>query len=288
MAITMIMSKIDKSILDQAAARVRQEWPEAKPTCGLILGSGWSDVVEAFDVKGSLEYGEIPGLGKTGVVGHAGKLTWASSSGVETFIFQGRRHFYESEGWTPVAIPVFILKKAGVKVVTLTNAAGVIRDDMKPGDQMVLDDHINNFPDHPLIGPHDTTWGPRFPDQSEVYHKSLRDALDRAAAKINLPIHHGVYLASTGPTYETPAEIRKYKVQGADAVGMSTVPEAMLATAAGMRVAGISCATNFAAGISPHPLTHEEVTEATREAMPRMKKLLIAYWEQLATISDSN
>lgn len=270
--------------LQQAVDKLKGLWPDAKPVAGLILGSGWSDVVDSFEVKDSIGYEDIPGLGKPGVVGHSGKLVWAEASGVETFIFQGRRHFYEGEGWTPCALPVYVLKKFGVTAVTLTNAAGVIKEGLKPGDQMIIDDHINNFGTNPLIGEAHEVWGPRFPDQSEVYTKTLRDALDRAAANIDLTIYHGVYLASSGPPYETPAEIRRYKNAGADAVGMSTVPEALLASASGMQVAGISCCTNFAAGISPHPLTHEEVTEATDEAMPRMKKLLAAYWKELSSI----
>jgi purine-nucleoside phosphorylase len=273
---------MDYDLMEQAVEKIRTTWPDAKPSCGLILGSGWSDVVESFEVKGSLGYEDIPGLGKTGVVGHAGKLAWGTCAGLETLIFQGRRHFYEGEGWTPPSIPVFALKQLGVKTVVLTNAAGVIKEGLKPGDLMVIDDHINNIPSNPLMGPSHEAWGPRFPDQSEVYTASLREKLDQAAAAIELKIHHGVYLASSGPPYETPAEIRRYKTVGADAVGMSTVPEALLASAAGLNVAGISCCTNFAAGISPHALSHEEVTGATREAMPRMKKLLAAFWEEMA------
>lgn len=275
---------MDMHRLQQAFDKIRAHWPDARPRAGLVLGSGWSDVVASFSVKDSLPYEDIPGLGKPGVVGHSGKLAWAELGGVETFIFQGRRHFYEGEGWTPCALPIYVLKQFGVKVVTLTNAAGVIKPGLKPGDLMVIDDHLNNFGTNPLIGPHHEVWGPRFPDQSEVYTKSLRQLLDEAAKEINLPIHHGVYLASSGPPYETPAEIRRYKAAGADAVGMSTVPEAQLASAAGMKVAGLSCITNFAAGISPHALTHEEVTEATREAMPRMKNLLAAYWKKLGKV----
>ena len=146
---------------------------------------------------------------------------------------------------------------------------------------MVIDDHINNLSSNPLMGPHNEVWGPRFPDQSTVYDPTLRALLDQAAEASSIHVHHGVYIASSGPTYETPAEIRAFKSWGADAAGMSTVPEAILASAAGMKVAGLSCITNLAAGISPTPLTHEEVTDSTRKAMPRMKALLLAFWEQL-------
>ena len=273
---------LDYELLESAYNAVKTKWPDTKPKCGIVLGSGWSEVVESFEVKGEMGYGDIPGLGKTGVVGHAGKLAWATGSGLETLIFQGRRHFYEGEGWTPAAVPLYVLKKFGAEIVILTNAAGGIRSDMKPGDLMCIDDHLNNMPTNPLIGKANEIWGPRFPDQSEVYNKALRAKMDAAANELGEKLFHGVYLASVGPTYETPAEIIRYKNAGADAVGMSTIPEAILANASGMKVAGISCITNLAAGISPQPLTHEEVTESTKNAMPRMKALLAAYWKQLA------
>jgi purine-nucleoside phosphorylase len=268
--------------LNAAFEHVRAAWPDARPRCGLILGSGWSDVAGAFELKGSMAYEAIPGFGKPGVAGHSGKLSWGAASGLETFIFQGRRHWYEGEGWTPVAIPPYLLKKFGAATVVVTNAAGGINPDFKCGDLMVIDDHINNLASNPLMGPHDDTWGPRFPDQSAVYDPALRALLDAAAGASGVTVHHGVYIASSGPTYETPAEIRAFTSWGADAAGMSTVPEAILAGAAGMRVAGISCITNLAAGISPTPLSHEEVTEATRKAMPRMKALIQSFWEGMS------
>jgi purine-nucleoside phosphorylase len=269
-------------LLDKAAEHIRRAWPNAAPTCGLILGSGWSEVAEAFAIKDTIGYEAIPGLGKPGVVGHSGRLAWAESAGLETFIFQGRRHFYEGEGWTPVALPVYVLKKFGVSRVMLTNAAGLIKKGLKPGDLMIIDDHLNNFGGNPLIGPHHPIWGPRFPDLSAAYDPALRRMLDRAARKLRIKVGHGVYLASSGPLYETPAEIRRYKAVGADAVGMSTVPETILAHAAGMRVVAISCLSNYAAGISKTGLTHEEVTETTRRVMPKMRKLLLAFWKEMA------
>ncbi len=271
--------------LESATKFLKQKWPEARPACGLILGSGWSEVVEAFDIDDQLPYEDIPGLGKTGVAGHAGRLAWGKPFGLETFIFQGRRHFYEGEGWTPVAIPLYALKQLGAETVILTNAAGGIRSDMKPGDLMILKDHINNFRDNPLLGNHNPVWGPRFPDQSRVYTAELRDRLKKAGDVAGEKLFEGVYLASTGPTYETPSEIQAYKTMGADAVGMSTVPEAMLANAAGMKVAALSCITNLAAGISPTDLSHEEVTETTKASMSRMKKVLIQFWKEMAGTS---
>lgn len=269
-------------LLDEALTFVKGRWPDAAPRCGLILGSGWSEVVDTFDVKDSIDYGEIPGMGKAGVVGHAGKLSWASAAGLETFIFQGRRHYYEGVGWTPIAIPIYLLKQLGAERLVLTNAAGGARDDMKPGDLMIIRDHINNFGVNPLLGAHNPVWGPRFADQSTIYKPELIACLKAAGEKADVPLLEGVYLASTGPTYETPAEVQAYKRWGADAVGMSTVPEAMLANAAGLHVGGLSCITNLAAGISKQALTHEEVTDTTQQTMPRMKNVLKALWEELA------
>lgn len=269
-------------LLDEAVAFLKGRWPDAKPTHGLILGSGWSEVVDTFEIKDTIEYGEIPGLGKAGVVGHAGKLSWAVGAGLETFIFQGRRHYYEGVGWTPIAIPIYTVKQFGASTLVLTNAAGGARDKMAPGDLMIIADHINNFGDNPLLGEHNPAWGPRFPDQSHVYDPALIEILKKAGQAADVPLTTGVYLASTGPTYETPAEVRAYKAIGADAVGMSTVPESILANAAGLKVAGLSCITNLAAGISKMDLTHEEVTDTTKQTMPRMKKVLEAFWKEMA------
>jgi purine-nucleoside phosphorylase len=275
-------TRIQHSVLEQALKSLRNQWPKAKPACGLILGSGWSDVVESFKEKGHIEYEKIPGLGKTGVVGHSGRLVWGEAEGLETFVFQGRRHWYEGEGWTPVALPLFVLKSMGVKVVMLTNAAGGIRPDLKPGSLMIIDDHINNMAANPLLGPHNAFWGARFPDQSEVYDRHLRLLLENAGRAVHENIARGVYLAGSGPMYETPAEIKSFQSWGADAVGMSTIPEALLGHAAGMRMVALSCITNSAAGISEKALSHEEVTDTTKSTMPRMKAVIAQFWKELA------
>jgi len=270
---------MDYEALEEALAHIQKEWPTAKPKCGLILGSGWSDVAEAFVIKETMSYVSIPGLGAPGVAGHSGRLVWCEHAGIETFIFQGRRHWYEGEGWTPIALPVYVLKKLQAETIVVTNAAGGIRKDLKPGDLMILKDHINNMANHPLIGPHNDVWGTRFADQSYLYKADLRKRVQQAAKNCGVEVSEGVYLAGSGPTYETPAEVQACKAMGADAVGMSTVPEAMLANAAGLNVLGISCITNFAAGILDQPLTHKEVTAATTVAMPRMKSLLLEFWK---------
>jgi purine-nucleoside phosphorylase len=272
---------LNYELLQKAAAKIATEWPNANPNTSLICGSGWSAVIDSFDVHDVLPFEEIPGMGKVGVVGHAGKLSWGSLHGVETFIFQGRRHYYEGEGWTPIALPIYVSKQLGVQNMILTNSAGCMNKDFAPGDLMIITDHINMTATNPLIGPHHEVWGPRFPDQSYVYNLGLRKKIKAAADKIDLAIKEGIYLVSTGPVYESPAEIRMFRQLGADAVGMSTVPEAILANAAGLTVAGLSCMTNFAAGILDQPLTHAEVTDTTRQTMPKMKALLEAFWAEL-------
>ena len=208
----------------------------------------------------------------------------AEAAGITTLIFQGRRHYYEGEGWTPVAVPVYVLKQLGVEWVLLTNAAGGVRDDLRPGSLMILSDHINNMGTNPLLGPHHACWGPRFPDLSNAYALPMRAALKRAAMSCGLGVGEGVYFASSGPFYETPAEIKAYRTLGADAVGMSTVPEALLANAAGLRVAGLSCITNSAAGISANPLSHEEVTETSKQTMPKMIAMISSFWKEMANV----
>ncbi len=272
---------MNTKLLEQSAELIRRKWPAAKPVCGLVCGSGWGQVVASFGARDVLPYKDIPAIGSPSVAGHSGQLVWGEGAGRETFIFQGRRHWYEGEGWTPIAAPLYLLKQFGAKVVVLTNAAGGIREGMSPGDLMILSDHINLMSTNPLLGAHDPFWGPRFPDLSGVYDKELRALAEKAGRKVGVNMTHGVYLAASGPTYETPAEIRAYRTLGADAVGMSTVPEAMLAHAAGLRVLGISCITNLAAGISRQNLSHEEVTATTQATMPRMQAVLAELWKEL-------
>jgi len=277
---------IENEKLAGALDAVKAAFPGAKPDMAMVLGSGWSAAAEAFEKLGELPYSEIPGLGAAGGAGHAGKLLWGRADGLETFIFQGRRHYYEGVGWNTVAIPVYLTKCFGAKGILLTNAAGGTNPAWTPGDLMIIADHINLMGVTPLLGAHDPFWGARFPDQSRVYDRGLRRLLEKAGAAAGVELREGVYLAGTGPTYETPAEVRAWRKLGADAIGMSTVPEAMLANAAGLKVVGLSCITNMASGILDQPLTHEEVTETTRRAMANMKTLLLQFWRELAADDD--
>lgn len=268
--------------LAPAADFVRQQWPAARPRAGLMLGSGWDAAADFFHIRASLPYSAIPGLGASTVAGHSGQLHWCEAFGVETFLFQGRRHFYEGAGWAPVALPVYLLQQCGAQLLVLTNAAGGIRADLRAGDLLVLSDHLNLMGGNPLIGPHEPCWGPRFPDLSHVYDRSLGKRLERIFQTLAIPFYSGVYAALTGPTYETPAEVRMLRALGADAVGMSTVPEALLAHAAGLRVAALSCIANAAAGLQAQSLTHEDVIETSRAMMPRLRGVLENLWKELS------
>ena len=241
----------------------------------IVLGSGWGPVVDALmDVQGTLSYGEIPGFPLSTVEGHAGQLTWGTMAGVPLYCMQGRFHYYEGYSMREITFPMRVFAALGLKGVLLTNAAGGISGDFHPGSLMLVTDHINFMGDHPLRGPNADALGPRFPDMTEAYDKRLQACFREASRAAAVPLHEGVYLAVSGPSFETPAEIRAFARLGADAVGMSTVPECLVARHAGMRVAGLSCITNLAAHTGGAPLTHEEVAAAARESLENVKLLL--------------
>ena len=273
---------MNMELLQRSTGGIRDRWPAARPACGLILGSGWGEALKGFERVESLPYSDIAAMGATTVAGHAGALHWGRFDGVEAFVFQGRRHVYEGCGWDPIAFPLHLLKSCGVRQVLLTNAAGGIRIDWVPGTLMLITDHINAMHANPLTGAHDAAWGPRFPDMSEVYDLRLRKVMRKAADALGVPLKEGVYLAVSGPSYETPAEVRAFRSWGADAVGMSTVPEAVLAHAAGLRVAGLSCITNPAASGGGAPLAHEEVRRVGERLMPVMGRLIERFVSGLA------
>jgi len=258
-------------ILAESMKIVSRHFGKCSPAAGLILGSGWEAALDVFSVKKRLSYACLPALGRTTVAGHAGVLLRAELAGLETFVFQGRRHWYEGIGWEPVAFPIYLLKKLGARVVVLTNSSGGISPKMPAGTLMALSDHINMMAVNPLQGKHDDCWGRRFVDQSAVYSPELRRLLKQSARRANIPLKEGVYLAVPGPVYETPAEIRAFRKLGADAVGMSTVPEAMLANAAGLKILALSLISNLAAGLGKNPLDHEDVRRAGRAGSGKIK-----------------
>ncbi len=261
--------------LQKAVQKTVRSLSPSKPVCAVILGSGWGDTASAFRIKTSVPYAKIPCLGSTSVEGHQGRIILAEHDKKEVLIFQGRHHWYEGAGWDPIALPVLLCVKCGIKTLVITNAAGGINPQLKPGDIMLITDHINAMGVNPLVGPHYPVFGNRFPDQSHIYNIHLSKIISRSAKKINLKLKHGVYAAVCGPTYETPSEIKALSLMGADAVGMSTVPEAILANASGICVAGISCITNHASGThSGGIISHKDVIANTRLIQPKLSAML--------------
>lgn len=259
---------------DQAAGYLPDECFRSVPDLGIMLGSGWGDALAIDDVLVRIPYSDIPGLGASTVKGHAGEFILYRRRNRRIVAWCGRRHFYEGVGWCPVVMPVEILRRMGCGKLLLTNASGGINPALRAGDFVIVRDHINLTGCNPLVGQRVEEWGERFPDMSEVYDRHLAELLHAAANRLDLRAMDGVYAFSSGPSYETLAEVQAYKAQGADVVGMSTVPEAILARACGMKIAGISLVTNLAAGIARRPLSHEEVIAASEEARPRMREFI--------------
>lgn len=245
-----------------------------KPEIGIVLGSGLGDLADTY-CEFAIPYDKIPGFAKSTVEGHKGQLVFAQINKRNVVMMQGRNHFYEGHSMQDVTYPIKVMKKLGVKTVIITNAAGAINKSFRPGDLMVITDHINLMGTNPLIGPNDPDLGVRFPDMSEVYSKNLIKIVDAAGRLLKIDLKHGVYVATTGPSYETPAEIKMARFMGGDAAGMSTVPEAIVANYCGMKVIGISCISNFATGISSKKLSHEEVIETTEKVKAKFKELVL-------------
>jgi purine-nucleoside phosphorylase len=260
--------------LDIAAEAIRAHIGARQPTVGLVLGSGLGSYADKLKDPVALDYGDIPRFPLSTVAGHAGRLVVGSSGGVTCAAMQGRVHFYEGQDMRNVVFPLRALVRLGVKTIIVTNAAGGVNPRYKPGDLVVITDHINFLPEHPLRGDNDDRLGPRFPDMTDAYAPELRALAKEVAAKQDLALEEGVYCAMQGPSYETPAEIRMLRTLGGDLVGMSTVPEVIVARHMGVRVLGISCVTNLAAGISDKPLSHEEVTETASRVRERFVGLL--------------
>lgn len=248
---------------------------------GIVLGSGLGDFTSALHDSVTVPYGDIPHWPASAVVGHAGKLVTGMLRGKRVAALSGRAHFYEGHPMPVVTFATRVLGLLGVKTLILTNAAGGINLNFKPGTLMVIDDHINLMGTNPLVGANDERFGLRFPDMTEAYSKRLREIADAAAKATGVPVAHGVYAALHGPSYETPAEIRYLRTIGADAVGMSTVPETIVARHMGMEVLGISCITNPAAGVLPAPLVHDEVMAVARRVRAEFSALLEAIVERL-------
>lgn len=244
------------------------------PEVALVLGSGLGDYGDEIDVKAELKYSEIDDFPISTVVGHEGKFLFGYVGKVPVVCMKGRVHYYEGYSMTDVVLPVRLMRMLGAKILFLTNASGGINPEFRAGDFMMVTDHVSCFVPNPLVGQNIEELGTRFPDMSEVYHKELNKEIEKAAAECDISLKKGVYVQCMGPSFETPAEIRMFHQMGIDAVGMSTVVEAIAANHMGMKTCCISFVANLAAGISPNPLTHEEVWEAANQAAPRFKQLV--------------
>ena len=258
--------------IDEAAAKVLAVC--GKADIGVILGSGLGDYAEALEDAVKLPYSEIPGFPRSTVAGHAGMWCCGTLYGKRVVMMQGRFHYYEGYGMKDVTLPVRVMQKIGVTTLIVTNAAGGVNLGYHPGELMVIGDIFSMTAQNPLIGPNLDAFGPRFPDMSCAFDKELRALAHECANEQGFALREGVYAQMTGPTYETPAEIRMLRTLGADAVGMSTVPEVIVARHGGMRVLGISCITNMAAGILDQPLNHAEVTETANRVKGQFRNLL--------------
>jgi purine-nucleoside phosphorylase len=246
----------------------------AVPDIAVVLGSGLGEFANRIGGAKSIPYTDIPNWPPSGVIGHAGKLVVGELCGKRIAVLSGRAHFYEGHALTRSTFSIRVLGLLGAKTVILTNAAGGINTSFESGALMVIDDHINLFGTNPLVGPNDERFGPRFPDMTDAYSKRLRGVADTVAAARGIKVSHGIYAGLHGPSYETPAEIRYLRSIGADAVGMSTVPETIVARHMGVEVLAVSCITNMAAGVLDQPLNHDEVMETAARVKDQFIALL--------------
>lgn len=253
------------------------------PKAALVLGSGLGDFGSKIKVRAALDYSEIDGFPVSTVEGHQGRYLFGYVGDVPVVCMQGRVHYYEGYSMSDVVLPIRLMGKVGAKALLLTNAAGGIRQGMQAGDLMLITGQIASFVPSPLIGENDKELGVRFPDMSQIYDKEFQKIILKAALDMDIDLKPGVYLQTSGPQYESPEEISMFRALGADAVGMSTACEAIAAKHMGMKIAGISCISNLAAGISPNPLTHEEVKETADRISSKFQKLVYRSIEQIGS-----
>ena len=272
---------MNRAAIEQAAQFLKEKFPNP-PQIGLILGSGLGVLADEIEQAIKIPYSDIPNFPVSTVEGHAGQLVYGQLEGATVVVMQGRFHYYEGYSFDKVTFPIRVMKALGVEQLVVTNAAGGVNESFEPGDLMIISDHINNMGGNPLIGPNDSSLGVRFPDMTEAYSKRLRQLAKDVANEIGLRVREGVYVANTGPAYETPAEIRMIRMMGGDAVGMSTVPEVIVARHAGLEVLGISCSSNMAAGIVDQPLTHDEVIETTEKVKADFLRFVKAIVRRMA------
>lgn len=253
----------------------------AKPKVGLVLGSGLGAFVKDIEIECTIPYKEIPHFSPPTVEGHSGNLIFGKTANQSVVILQGRNHYYEGHSMESVVFPTRALAMLGIETLVLTNSAGGFGDSMQPGDFMIIEDHINLMGTNPLMGPNIKELGPRFPDMTEAYDKRLITVMEQILQKQGIRFHKGVYCGVSGPTYETPSEVKYLKLIGGKAVGMSTVPESIAANHLGLRVAALSCITNLAAGMSSQKLSHAEVTETAKQVELQFSSFLREFIDQI-------
>ncbi|MGN1025578.1 MAG: purine-nucleoside phosphorylase [Faecousia sp.] len=265
--------------------RAVREVTDFTPEIGIVLGSGLGDFARLVDRKAEVSYASLPGFPVSTVAGHAGKLIFGYVRAVPVVVMQGRVHYYEGYSMNEVVAPIRLMGLLGAKKLLLTNAAGGVNTSFTPGDLMLITDHISAFVPSPLRGENPEELGPRFPDMSRVYDEEMGQAVLEAGEKLGQKLRQGVYLQWQGPNYETPAEIRMFRTLGADAVGMSTVCEAIAARHMGLRVCAVSCITNMACGILPQPLSHEEVQQTADRVKDKFQALVLESLEAFHRLS---
>lgn len=271
----MDMNRIDK------ICRFIQERVPYVPEVLVILGSGLGSMADQVEEKITIKYDEIDGFLVSTVEGHEGQFVFGDYKGKKVAMMQGRFHYYEGYSMKEVTLPVFVMSRLGVKNLIVTNACGGVNTSFSPGDLMLIEDHLNFTGNNPLMGRNMEEFGTRFPDMSRVYSRELMALAEGIGAEEGIPLKKGVYAIYTGPSYETPAEIRAYRILGADAIGMSTVPEAIVANYSGMRVLGVSCITNMASGILDQPLNHVEVIEVSARVRDSFTTLISRVIEEM-------
>lgn len=259
---------------EEAAAALRRAFGDRFPRIGLVLGSGFDGLIERFGDRKAVPYSRVPYFAPPTVAGHSGNVVVGSIDGVDSIVLQGRTHYYEGRDLEAVTFPIRVLQRLGVETLILTASTGGVRPELRPGNLVCLSDHLNLIGSNPLRGPADPRLGARFPDMSEVYSKRLRSMAKEEARRLGVQLVSAVYACLPGPSYETPAEVRMLRALGADVVGMSVAPEAIVARQAGMDVLALALVANAAAGVRPEAIRHEDVLEAGGKAAPMLGKLI--------------
>ena len=276
------MTLISSSWPDQAATKIKQEYPQFSPRLGIVLGSGLGRLADELEDRVSIPYSDLPGFPQTAVHGHRGMLVLGRLHGVDVVCLQGRAHSYEGPSHGVVKTYVRTLKRLGCEYLTAVSACGSLREDVGPGELMLINDHINFQPDNPLMGPNDDDFGPRFFPVDHAYDEAVQKRFKQLAQEEHIKLAEGVYVAVTGPNYETAAEIRAFKLLGADAVGMSTVPEVLVALHCGMRVGVIAMITNYATGLAKMSHSHEMVVRTAAESSENVCRLMKRFIQSLS------